>query len=326
MTECSPHACASANLDASAAVLIGGEHRSGTTLLSLMLDSHPGIVVGPEIDFLLPDNLGPEILDCCALLAAGDPRVRGDGVATADGRFHLGVQFVKQCHRFGIGFAKLSTLVERAMADRRSDLQTIEDRLCLLGAIGEARARETGKPRWGLKVQRDLFRARAFRTQWPDAHLVHIVRDGRDVAASQLRGGFPWAPASIEAVARNWVDTLERMERARSEADIVEIRYEALVHSPERTLRDLLERLGLPWSGSVLRHAEAPHSLLRNPYGHPSAEAVSQPVTLRPVGRHRTDLSDRERAVFERIAGAWLGRLGYEPGGRRTGKAAKCVS
>src|SRR5436309_3410290 len=58
----------------SSPVFIGGENRSGTTLLCVILDSHPALVCGPELDFLDPENLGPHVLACCDLLAAADPR------------------------------------------------------------------------------------------------------------------------------------------------------------------------------------------------------------------------------------------------------------
>ncbi|WP_208640020.1 sulfotransferase [Lonsdalea britannica] len=53
-------------------VLLGGENRSGTTLLSVILDSHPDLVVGPELDFTEPVNLGPHILAVCDYLDANE--------------------------------------------------------------------------------------------------------------------------------------------------------------------------------------------------------------------------------------------------------------
>ncbi|XSC42237.1 sulfotransferase [Bradyrhizobium sp. RDT10] len=61
----------------SSPVLLGGDNRSGTTLLSVVLDSHPDLVIGPEIDFLEPPNLGPHILRAIDLLDARDPKVTG---------------------------------------------------------------------------------------------------------------------------------------------------------------------------------------------------------------------------------------------------------
>lgn len=65
-------------------VLLGGENRSGTTLFSVVLDSHPDLVVGPELDFVEPPDLGPHIVEACELLLASDKRVLGPGTDTAD--------------------------------------------------------------------------------------------------------------------------------------------------------------------------------------------------------------------------------------------------
>ncbi|MGY4601288.1 hypothetical protein ACVWXL_009034 [Bradyrhizobium sp. GM22.5] len=74
-------------------VLLGGDNRSGTTLLSVVLDSHRDLVVGPEIDFLEPPNLGPHVLDATDLLAANDPRVTGIVKSAIDPFWYDGAHF-----------------------------------------------------------------------------------------------------------------------------------------------------------------------------------------------------------------------------------------
>ena len=79
-----------------------------------------------------------------------------------------------------------------------------------------------------------LFRAS------PEARFIHIIRDGRDVAAS-LRG-LPSAPGDggIAAIAALWRDTIWRARRAAAHLPhYTEVRYEALVSEPERVLREL---------------------------------------------------------------------------------------
>ena len=97
-------------------VLIGGDNRSGTTLTSVVLDSHSTLVVGPELDFTEPRDLGPYVVAAGELLIADDPRVQGEGVETADPDWYFGVQFVKQCHRFGVSFPDLRNIVTEVMA------------------------------------------------------------------------------------------------------------------------------------------------------------------------------------------------------------------
>jgi Sulfotransferase family len=60
----------------SAPIFVGGDGRSGTTLLSLILDSNSELVVGPELHFRGPANLGASCVEACDLLINSDPRAR----------------------------------------------------------------------------------------------------------------------------------------------------------------------------------------------------------------------------------------------------------
>jgi chorismate mutase-like protein len=292
-------------------VFVGGDNRSGTTLVSVILDSHPELVVGPELDFLQPPDLGPYLRECCRLLLADDPRVRGRGVTSADPTYAAGVQFARQAVRCGVPYAVLDRLVVEAMRRTGSDLSSYAERLVLIDGIGNACRAQTGKSRWGIKIQREIARAGHFTARWPGARVVHVVRDGRDVAASQLTGGRPWGYRDIEEAAAGWADVVDSARRAVPPVSLFELRYEDLVTEPEPTLRALLAFVGVPWDAAVLRHTDAEHGLLANPFDHPSAEAVRRPINDAAVGRYRRDLSPDDVAAFERIAGETLRRLGY---------------
>ncbi|MDB5071556.1 MAG: sulfotransferase [Candidatus Eremiobacteraeota bacterium] len=294
-----------------APVLVGGDHRSGTTLVSVILDSHPELVMGPELDFLEPTDLGPHLCECCRLLLADDPRVRGAGVGARDPQYAAGVQLAKQSLRFGVPYDVLLELAEAAMRRTGSDLRRFDERLVLIDAIGRYRAAATRKPRWGIKIQREIAQAGRFAAHWPGARFVHVVRDGRDVAASHLRGGRPWGYRSIEEAASGWAGVVDAAARTVAPDDIFELRYEDLVADPPGALRPLFAFLGLGWDPRVLHHDGVEHSLFANPFEHPSADAARRPIDAQAVGRHRRDLSDGDVAAFERLAGDALRRHGY---------------
>jgi sulfotransferase family protein len=280
----------------SAPVLLGGENRSGTTLISVVLDSHPDLAIGPELDFLEPPNLGPHIAEVCDLLSAGDPRVLGSGTDTEDPYWYHGAHFAKQCQRFGVDFAVLQDLVRATVAQTGTDLMSFEDRCHLIDVIGDYRLSRDGVRRWGIKLQRKINRVDEFARYWPSAHFVHIVRDGRDLAASHLVT-VPWGfTTAAEAPVGRYL----------------EVRYEDLVTDPETTLRPVLDFLGLPWCDSVLAHWHVPHTLFDAPWGHPAADAAARPLSTGRVGRFREDLTPRQIADFEEIAAEQLLRLGYE--------------
>lgn len=295
-------------------VLLGGENRSGTTLFSVVLDSHPDLVVGPELDFLEPPNLGCHIIDACALLLAGDDRVLGPGTDTADPYWYHGAHFVKQCERYGVSPQRLQLLIKEVRSELGSDLCSFEDRCRLIDAIGEWRRAETGAQRWGIKLQRKIARVDDFAEVWPNAHFVHIIRDGRDLAASHLKT-VSWGYRSVADAARGWLEVVARPHAVAPLGRYLEIRYEDLVAEPRRTLGTVTNFLGLPWREQLLDHSSLAHTLFQKPWGHPAAEAVARPLSDHRVRRYLADLTPLEINEFEEIAEDELRRLGYPVGG-----------
>ncbi|MFE9423834.1 sulfotransferase family protein [Kitasatospora sp. NPDC006697] len=303
----------------SAPVLLGGENRSGTTLQSILLDSHPDLVVGPEIDFVEPVDLGPHILQACDLLDAGDPRVLGPGTDTADPYWYDGAHFVKQCERCGLSTDDVRGVVTAAMAESAPDVSSFGYRCLVVDRIGELMRSRAGVSRWGLKLQRKIRRVDDYAAVWPNAHFIHIVRDGRDLAASHLKTVPAWGYKSVARAAEGWVEVVARPHTVAPPGRYLEVRYEDLVSAPRTAIGGMLDHLGLPWDDAVLRHSELEHSLFAKPWGHPAADATGQPLSQDRIARYREDLTPGQIEEFEAIAGSELSRLGYPLSGRQAG-------
>ncbi|MFP1746641.1 sulfotransferase family protein [Lonsdalea quercina] len=293
-------------------VLLGGENRSGTTLLSVILDSHPDLVVGPEIDFTEPVNLGPHILAVCDFLDANENLLIGATKETFAPEWYDGVHFVVQCERFGLARDEVRALVKNLMAECGRDLSALEDRCRLIELMGECRRKQTGTQRWGLKLQRRIKDIGTYAAIWPEARFIHIVRDGRDLAASHLKTVPDWGYQTIAEAAHGWMEIVAHARLTAPDSRYLEIRYEDLVTQPRETIAQMLDFLGLPWDEAVMRHADQNHALFDKPWGHPSAETARQPLYRGRNGRYLQDLSPTQIAEFEHIAGDELKRLGYE--------------
>ncbi|MBD0338543.1 MAG: sulfotransferase [Thermoleophilia bacterium] len=185
-------------------------------------------------------------------------------------------------------------------------VRRILDRVRRLGLVGSRRGVE--------QTPETAFVLPAVVRAFPEAVLVHIVRDGRDVACSLLergwlsrgRGGRDDAGAAYGPQARFWVESGREAEfEAASDArrvawawrryvsavrdsgiERVEVRYEALADAVE----PLAAALGC-------RPDELAAGLAR---AHDSS-----------VGRHRRDLSAEELAEVEAEAGELLAAYGY---------------
>jgi hypothetical protein len=291
-------------------------------LLSILLDSHPDLVVGPEIDFSEPINLGSHILSACDMMDLGDPRFAGKTKDTVDPEWFDGGHFVVQCERFGLDRDNVRSVVTSLMAERGTDLSTLEDRCLPIDAIGEFRREQTGARRWGLKLQRRIQDIGTYAAIWPKAHFIHFIRDGRDMTASHFKTVPDWGYRTVADAAHGWLNVVTRPRQGAPDGRYVEVRYEDLVTRPRETIERMLDHLGLPWNERVLHHAEHAHALLDNPWGHPAAEAAGKPLYTGRTGRYLEDLTPGEIEEFERIAGKELEQLGYElsrPVSRRAG-------
>ena len=82
---------------------------------------------------------------------------------------------------------------------------------------------------------------------YPDGRVVHIVRDGRDVARSLV--SMAWGPQDIPAAARTW---REAVETARTHgprmAAYVEIKYEGCSPTPARRSPTSSRDSACPWT------------------------------------------------------------------------------
>lgn len=184
-----------------------------------------------------------------------------------------------------------------------------------------------GKARYGDKTPGHMFWLPQIATLLPEAVFIHIIRDGRDVAASMRRLWF--GPGNdMKAQAESWLKWLNAGFAAASSypGRYLEVRYEELVANPEPVLRRVLSFIDLPFDATALRYHERASEriaelgellqgdgrLYATRETHQGIHARTlEPPNERQVGRYRQDLSPSEIADFESVAGPLLRKLGY---------------
>jgi hypothetical protein len=154
--------------------------------------------------------------------------------------------------------------------------------------------------------------------RFPDASIVHIIRDGRDVICS-MRQHPDWrwvdgawqkvlVPRSLETYAQRWLADTAAGMAWRNDPRYVEIRYEDLVADPGSVLRGVCDGVGVAadrdWLAAVSRPAR-----LGDSASGPDYEGA---LSSSSVGRWREDLSASEQAQMARLCGSRLDALGYE--------------
>jgi hypothetical protein len=129
-----------------------------------------------------------------------------------------------------------------------------------------------------------------------DAAFIHLLRDGRPVAASMVQMG--WVGTTYHG-ARQWAASLDAIDSIRdriSPERWLAVRYEDLVTDPRRTLSRICACLGVPFSERMLSYCES---------------TTYDPPDSSNADRWRQRMTRREIAMAESAAGAWLLRLGY---------------
>ena len=140
------------------------------------------------------------------------------------------------------------------------------------------------------------------REVYPDARMIQIIRDGRDVARSLAVQG--WGPGTVAEAAREWRDAVNAGRDAEQPVDLYrEVRYESLLADPARTAADLFAWLGLEAGEDLIERAVAESRALAN-VGPSKQGGVG-------AGKWRDEWSQTEIAAFEENAGELLAELGY---------------
>jgi hypothetical protein len=285
-------------------VFLVGAPRSGTTWLQHLLGAHPRIATPQETD-LLDRYVASWLRSWRAQLEASagpERRVRGLPAVLTEEQFR------------GV----LRHVVER-----------------VYGSVLEL------KPGADIVLDKNPYHAYHLRGALillPDAAVVHLVRDGRDVACSLMRAsarawGEGWAPSRLDGAAEQWRELVTVAGSARELTDrYAEVRYEAL-HSADAPplLTSLYELCGLEPDEDLARRTPEQFDLARlrtlpaaeQPCGivwggELVADGATRPAEPKGFvgggtpGAWREQFSACDRWLVDRVAGDLLLDLGYE--------------
>jgi hypothetical protein len=272
-----------------APVFVLGSPRSGTTLLYDMLLSSGGFavylaesnvfnVLGPRFGDFGSRETRKRVLD--AWLKS--KLFRATGLPSAE----IEKRILEDCHNTG------------------DFLRIVMDRM----------VHAQGMQRWAENSPEGLLHLPTIKRQIPDALILHIIRDGRDVAMSLGKVKYvrplPWeARQSLLGAGAYWEWMVEQGRRyGRSlGADYQEIHFEDLISSPQPALDEI---------GRFLDHDLDYERIRRVGYGsvskpNTSFSAESPNAGHSPVGRWKKGFTPQQVAKFERMVGATLRELGY---------------
>lgn len=184
-----------------------------------------------------------------------------------------------------------------------------------LRILMETIARKQGVERWAECTPLHLLYLPLIKRLLPDALIVHIVRDGRDVAVSLDRIGwikpFPWdrkRKVLAPAIFWRWMVGEGRRYGSRMGADYMEVHYEDVVGKPGETLARI---------GAFIDHDLDYDRIQQNAQGsmvdpNSSFRGDGDEKESNPVERWKTVLSADEVEMMESLIGDQLQDVGYK--------------
>jgi hypothetical protein len=181
----------------------------------------------------------------------------------------------------------------------------------IVEGIMRAWAASLGKSHWGEKTPQHTLCWPTISAGFSRLQVIHLIRDGRDVALSYKAAFF--GPKHVYPLACRWRDYLSAAEAAHAslgDEAFLQVRYEDLVANPEPELRRICEFLGEEFVPAMLEFHQDSQRFLHA--DQRNAQNLRRPVISQNVGKWRTGMTARETRIFEALAGDMLDKYGYE--------------
>ena len=282
------------NQAARSPLIVVGSGRSGTTLLVAILNASKGVFIPYETSFLVH----------------AEPVFGGRRLETGDYAV-LAHLFVITSENHGWGMSQAQ--VEQAFRETQiSSLSQALDAVCLkFFALNEIPASTA----WGIKRPLMICHLdRVFRV-FPEAKVIHVVRDGRDVCLSYQavheKSRVKFGPKGIVTSAIYWAAGIRAAESYRNR--IHTVRYEDLLSSPLDALEKLQRFMAIP--DLILEH-QAYHersgpSVVTAEAAEFAHQKVYSGVDQGNQNKYLQSMSVFDRMAFEALAARELRSYGY---------------
>lgn len=273
-------------------IFIVGAPRSGTTLLQYMMRSHPRLSLPTgESHFFIPLYRNAE--------KYGDLSRLENVRAVLDAMHRQSADFL-DTDLHGMKF-DAAALAEELHREGRCTMPAI------ISGLFEKNARGEGKVRWGDKTPYYVLHLPKILEWFPDAQIIHLIRDGRDCALSLFERKHDFGVYNTYHAAKYWQQYVEagcESGRKLGSSVYLEVRYEDMLVDQAAVMRRICDFLHEEFSDSLVNYKK-------------SGEAGKTPLLQKPIQKDnaqkwRTKMTPWQIKVFESAAGDTLAQNGYE--------------
>ena len=273
-------------MNSDAPIFIAGPDRSGTSLMFALLASHP------NISMVRRTNMWRYFHERY-----------GDVSQTEN---------FERCLSDMTRYNRMKHLQPNAERIRREFLEGQPSYGRLFSLFHLHNAERLGKPRWGDKsLHTEHYADRLFR-EYPNARVIHMIRDPRDRYASVRKRHGRDNPRLGGSTGR-WLFSINRalhnLKRYPDQYKIV--CFEDITRDPEGVMRDVCAFIGEEFAPSMMSMSGAAEHT--NVGGNSSFEKIEPgKISTKPVGRYREVLSNLEITYIQMFTGKFMERFGYQ--------------
>jgi hypothetical protein len=256
-------------------ILIGGADRSGTTMLGSLLGSIPNSIVTPESLFKTEVTF--------ELFNSGEYRQK----LNKNWRFKTwNVE-----DDFWLG-------------------EKLESFNCFYESLVEYYSKGKKSLYWIDHSPNNLQHARFLERNLKNVYFVHIVRDGRAVANSQIP--LEWGANTCITHSRDWLKkvTLGLAAQAIFPEKTIMVKYEDVILKPVETLNNIFKFTKSDFQISSINQL-VPQTKFLPSYSKKQHKLVSEKPNSKQIESWKTSLSYKEVSEYQFYAGELLGMLDY---------------
>jgi Sulfotransferase family len=182
----------------------------------------------------------------------------------------------------------------------------------IYAALYEQFMKATGKRYWGCKSTFMIHYVKRILASYPEAKLIWLIRDPRDVALSSQVSVFnPYHPYYT---ARLWAKQQElglQLEATCRPANLLRVHYEALISNPQETVERICRFIGVPFEQTMLRFFETREARTSASLAQ-DWRNTAVPILSNNANKFLSRMPAEDIAIIEAVAGETMEKLNYK--------------
>lgn len=269
-------------------IFILGVPRSGTTLLRLLLNAHSQIAICGEIHFF----------DQVKEIEKRLPELNNDNLDEFFNYLNNTYSLQKLTRKDEL-FKNVKELLKK---EKKATYEKFYSYLM------EEYARLDNKKIIGEKTPQNIRYVNDILKMFPNAKIIHIIRDPRAAIASMLK--VDWTADDVIINTLKWkIDILFAEDYKKKSLNFKEVYYEKVIEKPEETLKDLCSFIGVEYEDTILEFHKTAKQYIGN---QPEKVNTFKPLSSASLSKWKEELSEEQIYIIEKLAGSYLEKIGYK--------------